>query len=99
MDQVGDDFLARAAFAGDQNRHVARRDAFDGVDDVLHRAAAENRGGIAAHRFQRPAQAAVFLALFLEDVYKRQPLRWVSEPAPDGRRRRRSKSGCGNAWR
>ena len=44
MDEVGDDFLAGAAFAGDQQGGVARRDALDGADNLLHRRAVKNGG-------------------------------------------------------
>src|SRR5260221_6605189 len=63
MNEVGDDFLARAAFAGNQNRNIAWRDAFDGADDILHGGASKNRRGRAAHGFERAAERDVFFAL------------------------------------
>ena len=65
VDEVGDDFLARAAFAGDEHGDVAGGDAFDGAHDFLHGGAAENRRGRAAHGFQRAPERAVFLVLLL----------------------------------
>ncbi len=63
VDEVGDDFLAGAAFAGDEHGHVAGRDAFDGADDRLHRGALENRRGTAAHGGKGAAQGIVLLLL------------------------------------
>src|ERR1035441_3303021 len=63
MDEVGDDFLAGAAFAGDEQGNVALGDALDGVDHLLHGRAAENRRSRAAHGLQRVAEGDVFLAL------------------------------------
>lgn len=37
MDAAGDEFLARAAFAGDEHGRVARGDLADGLQDFLHR--------------------------------------------------------------
>src|SRR6266700_2893875 len=63
MDQVGDDFLAGATFAGDQNGDVGRGDAFDGAHDGLHGGALENGRGIAAHAFERVDEFTVLLRL------------------------------------
>ena len=63
VDQIGDDFLAGAAFAGDQNGHVAGRHAFDGAHDGLQGGALENRGRAAAHGGERPAERIVLLLL------------------------------------
>ncbi len=37
VDAAGDEFLARAAFAGDEHGRVARGDLADGLQDFLHR--------------------------------------------------------------
>ena len=63
MNQVGDDFLAGAAFAGDEDGHILRGDAFDGADDVLHFRAAEDGRGVAAHRFERAPESSILLVL------------------------------------
>ena len=42
VNQIRDDFLARAAFAGDENGNIAGRDALDGAHDGLHGVALEN---------------------------------------------------------
>ena len=63
MDEVGDDLFARAAFAGNQNRHVTWSDAFDGPDDRFHGGALKNRSRSTAHRNQGFAQRT---GLFIE---------------------------------
>ena len=59
MDEVGDDFLAGTAFAGEENGHIAGRDAFDGAHDCPHRLALEQRRAAAAHGRKRPQQRVV----------------------------------------
>ena len=61
MDEVGDDFLAGAAFAGDEDGKVAGGDFFDGADNGLHGQALENGGGAAAHGGEGLAEGAGFL--------------------------------------
>ena len=65
VEEVGDDFLAGAAFAGDEHGDIAGGDAFNGAHDFLHGGAAENGRRRAAHRFQRAPERAVFLVLLL----------------------------------
>ena len=65
VEQVGDDFLAGAALAGDEHGDVAGGDAFNGADDFLHGGAAEDGRGGAAHGFERAPERAVFLVLLL----------------------------------
>src|SRR2546427_6102217 len=56
VNQISDDFLARAAFAGDQNRNITGRDPLDRVYDRLHRRALENRRRAAGHGREGLAQ-------------------------------------------
>jgi hypothetical protein len=67
VNQIGNNFLACAAFVGDENRHVAGRDAFDGADDGLQRGALKHGRGTAAHGRERAAQGIVFF--FLRAVF------------------------------
>ena len=39
MDFLGDEFFARARFALDENGDIGGGNAFDGIEDVLHRLA------------------------------------------------------------
>ena len=61
MDEIGDDFLARAAFAGDQDGDVAGGDFFQVADDHFHGLALENGGRAAAHGGQFGAQGTGLL--------------------------------------
>ena len=65
VDQVGDDFLAGAAFTGDEDRNIAGSDALDGADHRLHGRALKHGRGTAAHRRQRAPQGAVLFVLLL----------------------------------
>src|SRR5208283_2763138 len=58
MDQIGDDFLARAALAGDENGDIAGSHALDGADDFAHGGALEDRRTGPADRLERLAQLA-----------------------------------------
>ena len=63
VQEIGNDFLAGAALAGDQNGHVAGGDAFDGADDLAHGGAVEHWRGAAAHGFEGAPQHAGFLGV------------------------------------
>src|SRR5438270_4908019 len=65
MDKVGNHFFAGAALAGNENGYITWRDAFDGANHVLHRAASENRRGVPADRLERSTKSCIFLALLL----------------------------------
>ena len=56
MNRFGDDFLARAAFAGNQNGDIAGRNAFDGAHDLLHLRTLKDGRGTATHGGQRAAE-------------------------------------------
>jgi hypothetical protein len=61
--EIGDDFLARAALAADQDGDIAGGDAFHRADDLLHFGTDEHGRRVAAHDFERAAQGHVFLFL------------------------------------
>ncbi len=49
VDQIGDNFLAGPALAGDQDGHVGRRNPLDGAHDRFHPRTLENGGRTTAH--------------------------------------------------
>src|SRR5215472_11388566 len=63
MDEVGNNFFARATFTGDKDGNVTGGDAFNGANNVLDGRAAKNRRSGAAHRAERLTESARFLSL------------------------------------
>src|SRR6516225_5186210 len=63
VDQVGNDFLAGATFACDQDGDVTGRNALDRAYQVAHGRALKHWRGRATHSFERAAQIAVFSGL------------------------------------
>src|SRR6185503_18378325 len=62
MNHVGDDLLAGAAFAGDEHRDVAWRDAFDGLHHGLHLRGLKDRRGVATDALKGANELDVLVA-------------------------------------
>ncbi|MNC95113.1 hypothetical protein D3C83_121460 [compost metagenome] len=65
MHGAGEDFLAGAGFAGDEDGDVGGGDAADGVEEAVHLVARKERAGFFLDRCCRPQRRAVTFCLGL----------------------------------
>ena len=63
VDRPGEDFLARARFAGDEDRDVGRCDAARHVEDALHLLGEEDGSALTLDGIGRPQRCAIPLLL------------------------------------
>ena len=63
MDRPGEDFLAGARLAGDEDRDVGRCDAARGVEDALHLLGEEDGSALTLDGVGRPQRGAIPLLL------------------------------------